>query len=86
MIDILLAYVRISSYTIVIISSFYALRFGVKSIRRLFWSNIVFSSCTILSIFSFVVNIFEFQKGVNIFVTLGSLVWAGMTFSNIVRN
>jgi len=82
----LLAYLRMASYTVVFISSIYSLKFGVHSVNRIFWANMVFSLFTACSLLGFVTNVFEFQTSVNVFVTIGSLIWALLTFSNTVKS
>ena len=81
----ILAYLRMASYAIVFVFSFFSLKYGVKSVKRLFYGNIAFALCTFLSATGFVLNILELQISVNYFVTLGALIWAGVTFNNTIR-
>lgn len=83
-IDYLLAYLRMASYSIVFICSLFSLKYGIKSIKRLLYANIIFSFCTLLSVSGFALNILDLQISVNWFVTIGAIIWGIVTFSNTI--
>ena len=85
MINYILAYLRMASYSVVFISSFFSLWHGVRSVKRLFYANMIFTVCATLSATGFALNILELQVGVNWFITIGAVTWAAITFSNTVR-
>lgn len=81
----LLAYLRMASYSIVFLSSLYALKYGVRSVKLLFWGNIFFALCAFLSVSGFALDILPLQISINWFITTGATIWAVMTFLNVVR-
>jgi hypothetical protein len=81
----LLAYFRLGSYTIITLSSYYSLRYRVKSIKKVFWGNIIFATLAFLSAFHYVVLGRNLEMVVSWFITIGATIWAALCFTNFVR-
>lgn len=81
----LLAYFRLGSYAIITISSFYSLKYGVKSIKKVFWGNIIFAVLAFTSAFHYVILGRNLEVMVSWIITLGATAWAMLCFTNFIR-
>jgi len=84
-IQALLAYFRLGSYVIITLSSLWSLKYGVRSIKRVFWGNIVFALLSIISVFHYVVLGRNLEIAVSWFITIGATTWAIFCFTNFVK-
>jgi len=81
----LLEYVRMTSYAITIISCVFSLIRGIKNIKWILISNIIFAILLLTSVIF--KSLFHGESGIisNYLLTPGVIIWAGLNWWNFIK-